>query len=247
MALKRLLLIFIMTINCGLVAMAQSVRTTVRRYKITENSVVKDSAGVLYPFALWQKMMQSGDYELRPIDPANDSTAFLIHKSDRKVKIIHGASDDNAMSLLPKPPESMFFTTGEKIGSFSANDINGNKIKLSELKGKVVVLNFWFIGCPPCRMEIPELNKIALKYSSDPNIIFIAVALDYKYDIKQFIKDNPFAYHIIDDGRIYANLYKITLYPTNVILDKEGRVRFHASGYTTNTPYWIEKTIDELK
>ena len=227
--------------------MAQSVRTTVRRYKITENTVVKDSSGMLYPFPVWQKLMRSGEYVLRPVDPANDSTAFLISKASEQEKMFQDAANKNAMSLMPKPSESMFFTTGEKISSFRANDINGNKIKLSELEGKVVVLNFWFIGCPPCRMEIPELNKIALKYSNDPNIVFIAIALDYKYDIKQFIKDNPFDYHIIDDGRMYANLYKITLYPTNVILDKEGRVRFHASGYATNTPYWIEKTIDELK
>lgn len=246
--MKRLFLLCIINLVCSLSIMAQSgSNKVVKSFKITQSSVVKDSAGMLYPFPVWQKLIRSGQYAIRPIDPANDSTAFLIYKATKREMVANETARNNAIAAMPKPGESVFFKLGEKIESFTARDINGEKIKLKELAGKVVVLNFWFIGCPPCRQEIPELNNIALKYRNDPNVVFIAIALDDKYDIKQFIKDNPFAYHIIDDGRMYANLYKINLYPTNVILDREGKVRFHASGYGPNTPYWITKTIEELK
>lgn len=236
--MKRLLVLCIISLAVTLATRAQSGRNNVvRRLTITQNSIVKDSAGIVYPYSVWQKLMLSGGYALRPIHPANDSTAFLIYKVNKQGRAIS----------VSQPGQSVFFKTGEKIEPFSARDINGNTIKLKELVGKVVVINFWFIGCQPCRMEIPELNKIALKYTNDPNVIFIAIALDDKHDIKQFIKDNPFAYHIIDDGRIYANLYKINLYPTNVILDKEGKVRFDASGYTSDMPNLINKIIEELK
>lgn len=216
------------------------VTVTTHRTQLDANTVVKDSAGVVYPYSEWHNLVLSGNYLLRAINPHSDSTAFVLYKlSEREM---------NARALhKPKPAESPYFTTGEGIASFSAHDINGNKIKLKDLLGKVVVLNFWFIGCPPCRMEIPELNKIALQFANDPNIVFVAIALDYKSDIKKFIKDNPFEYHIVDDGRMYADLYKIRSYPTNVILDKEGKVRFHTSGYGPYTAFWIKKAIEEVR
>jgi thiol-disulfide isomerase/thioredoxin len=149
------------------------------------------------------------------------------------------------VSRMPRPKESKFFTDGEKLDLFNVRDINGNKVDLKKAAGKVIVLNFWFIGCPPCRQEIPELNKLALQYANNPNVIFLAICLDQDYQIFDFLKTSPFAYHIVDRGQYYADQFKINLYPTNVVLDKEGKVRFHASGYTTGTPYWIGKTIDE--
>ena len=157
------------------------------------------------------------------------------------------STDDQRYSRMPRPAESPFFMKGQELQSFSASDINGQKIKLNDLAGKVVVLNFWFIGCPPCRMEIPELNKIASKYANDPDVVFVAIGLDDKSDIRQFVKNNPFGYHLVDDGKDYARLYKINLFPTNVVLDKAGKVMFHSSGYAMNTPYWINKTIAEAR
>ena len=108
------------------------------------------------------------------------------------------------------------------------------------------MLNFWFIGCPPCMQEIPELNKIVDKYANNPNVVFLAIGLDGRYDIKQFLKTNPYNFDIIDDGRYYANLYNVTLYPTTVILDKAGKVMFNTVSFGPNSTYWITKTIDGL-
>lgn len=202
--------------------------------------LVIDSSGMRYPYVIWKKMLSTGDYKLITVNQHTDSIAYVLAKLTESEK-------DNRYGRMPKPAESPFFIAGQKISSFSASDINGNKIKLKDLAGKVVVLNFWFIGCPPCRMEIPELNKIAIKYAKDPNVVFAAIALDGVRDIKEFVKTNPFGYHLIDDGQDYANLYKIHLFPTNIVLDKEGKVLFHSSGYALNTPYWITKSIEEAK
>jgi len=237
--MKKGFLLFVIVAVFNLVAYAQK-KAAKPSQRLNENSIVKDSSGMQYPYIIWQKLVSSGDYTIKTIYPHTDSIAFLLIKLDDEQK-------NKRYSRMPKPEQSTFFTRGQKLQSFSATDINGNKIKLNELAGKVVVLNFWFIGCPPCRMEIPELNKIAVRYAHDPGVVFVAIALDQKYDIKQYIKDNPFGYHIIDDGGMYAGMYKINLFPTNVVLDKEGKVLFHASGYTINTPYWIGKTIEEAK
>ena len=209
-------------------------------YKVDSNSVVKDSAGVRYSYADWHKLTVTGNYRLKVINPGRDSTVeFTLVKIDEETKA-------RIRSMLSKPGESGYIKTGKKLELFSAKDIEGYKIRPKDLEGKVVVLNFWFIKCPPCLDEIPELNKIALSYANNPNIVFIAVALDEKDDLKKFLKDHPFAYHIVDEGKEIAAKYEIKNYPTSVILDKEGKVKFHTIGYGPYTLEGFIKTIEEV-
>jgi len=87
---------------------------------------------------------------------------------------------------MPKPRESPYFSTGKKISLFKSTDINNKKINLKDEKGKIIVLNFWFIDCAPCRMEMPDLNDLVEKYKGNDSVLFIAVALDTRSDIKDF-------------------------------------------------------------
>lgn len=148
---------------------------------------------------------------------------------------------------MPRPAESPFFTTGQVIKPFKFKDINGKKIEPKDWAGKTLVFNFWFINCPPCRAEIPELNRLALKYKDDPDVLFVGFALDDSYDIKQFIKKTPFGYRLISDARGFAKEFKVAAYPTNVVIDKEGKVRLHYVSAPFNGGYWIDKTIQESK
>ncbi|MDB5090102.1 MAG: Peroxiredoxin, partial [Mucilaginibacter sp.] len=220
--MKKSFFLFIALIAFTLATNAQVSNSITRGpHKVDSNSVVKDSAGVRYSYADWRKLIVTGNYRLKVINPGRDSTVeFTLVKIDEETKA-------RIRSMRPKPDESGYIKNGEKLELFSAKDIEGYKIRPKDLEGKVVVLNFWFIKCPPCQDEIPELNKIALSYANNPNIVFIAVALDEKDDLKKFLKDNPFAYHIVDDGREIASSYEIKTYPTSIILDKEGKVKLH--------------------
>ncbi|MES2278589.1 MAG: TlpA disulfide reductase family protein [Bacteroidota bacterium] len=213
-------------------------QTPTRRITVNEASIVKDSSGYQYPFIIWQKLSASGDYWIRPIDPRKEDTEFLLVKYTEQQKA-------DRLSKMPRPADSKFFATGEAIRPFKIKDVNGKKIEAKDWAGKTVVLNFWFIGCPPCRAEIPDLNKLALKYKDNPNVIFIAVALDEGYEVADFVKKNPLAYHLAYDGRSIAGLFNINLYPTNVVVDKQGKVQLHYSGGYMNGPYWLDKTIQE--
>jgi len=148
---------------------------------------------------------------------------------------------------MPKPKESNFFRTGGSFSHFKTTDINGNKINTKSLAGKIIVLNFWFINCPPCRMEMPELSKLSTTFKSDSSIVFLAIALDKKYDIEQFLDGSGFGYTIIDNGKFITDQYRINSYPTNVIVDQNGKVYFHSSGLSIGTVYWLQKSIQELK
>ncbi|MBS1628003.1 MAG: TlpA family protein disulfide reductase [Bacteroidetes bacterium] len=210
---------------------------------VNDKSIIKDSSGMVYPYSIWVKLMQTNQYGLRPVNAKDVKTEFIIYKLSEKQL----ASRDALTSKLPMPAESRFFRTGDKIHPFKDKDIEGNKLSIKDLKGKIVVLNFWFVACPPCKAEIPDLNRIVDKYKDNTDVVFIAIALDDAYAINEFLKTTPFKYHIIDNGRYIANgNYGITSYPTHVVIDKEGIIRFHTTGLGSGTVSWINKTIENL-
>lgn len=214
---------------------AQAPPTNIR---LNASSIVKDSSGMVYPYAIWQKLLQTGEYSLRIIDSKADPVEFLLIRLSESEKI---ARDER----MPKPNESKFFRTGNLISSAKLVTMDGKKYVLKDLKGKVVVLNFWFINCPPCRMEIPHLNNMVDGFKDRDDVIFLAVALDQSYELKDFLKEMPFQYGIVDGGSYVASQYGINLFPTHVVIDKEGKVIFHTSGYGTGTVPWLKKAINE--
>ena len=83
-------------------------------------------------------------------------------------------------------PNEFFFVsadciTGAQVPEFEARSIDGRKINSELLKGKVTILNFWFIACPPCVAEIPGFNAIVEKFGTD-QINYIAIGRDNKKD-----------------------------------------------------------------
>lgn len=182
----------------------------------------------------------TGRYKLKAEKPGDPASAFIIVR-------LGDEEYEKRMADLPKPKESKYFKTGSPFSYFKATDLEGNKFSSKNLKDKILVLNFWFINCPPCKLEIPELNKLVEQYKNDSTVVFIAVALDEEYQLKKFLKTSPFFYSIIDNGRFLAQKYSITSFPTNVIIDKNGTIAFHSTGLSMSTAYWINKIIAELK
>lgn len=208
--------------------------------KIDENTVFLDSAGKKMKTDEWRLMLMSGNYTVKRVNPADSTSAYTLTKLNALQKEI-------MLMNMPKPPESPYFNTGGVLDMFSDKAIDGYSFNRKTLKGKIVVLNFWFVDCPPCRAEIPELNKIVEAYKDNPDVVFIAAALDYKGDINKFTKNTPFNYHLVADSRYWTTKWGIRTFPTNVIIDGDGIVRFHTSGFGPATAHWIKKTLDEIK
>jgi thiol-disulfide isomerase/thioredoxin len=209
-------------------------------YNVSQTSIVKDTAGQSYVYKDWLNMLVSWEYDIKPSDPGNNQTSFLLVRISKE-------EQQRRLGQSARPPESNAFKTGKKISAFKARDMHGVEFDSKELKGKIVVLNFWFIKCPPCQMERPYLNELVKEYAANDNIVFIAIALDNKASLDSFLKENPFDYHVIPDGRAIANENKVEGYPTHVILDKEGKIVFSGVSYNAVTGYWMRKTIEEIK
>lgn len=140
-------------------------------------------------------------------------------------------------------------TTGDKKGtaapSFIAKNMNSDRLDLNEMKGSIVVLNFWFIGCKPCQVEIPELNELVEKYKNQ-NVKFVAFALDDKAAIEKFLNRKAFHYDIVPSARNVAQTYRVSSYPSHFVLDKEGNIQFFQAGYNGVLSKIIDKKIEEL-
>ncbi|MEQ9423071.1 MAG: TlpA disulfide reductase family protein [Cyclobacteriaceae bacterium] len=117
----------------------------------------------------------------------------------------------------------------EAAPKFEVNDLNENEWNLGELKGMVVVLNFWFIGCKPCIIEMPKLNELVAAFT-DQEVVFLAFALDNKSQLTNFLEKRQFDYQIIPDGMKIASDYQVKAYPTHFIIDQEGSIVYRQSG-----------------
>lgn len=209
-------------------------------YKVTNESVVKDTTEKVYTYGEWTKLFYSGEYSLGPINPNDNKTAFLIIKMTEQERMSY-------FSDSRKPEETPFFKTGTRLNFFKGKDINDSLINTENLVGKILVINFWFINCPPCRAEIPLLNKLVSFYADDTSIVFISIALEPKNDLKDFLKKIPFDYRIIYNGKKLAWKYNVEAYPTNLIVNREGIIAYHSSMSGPIPDYWMRRTIEEIK
>jgi len=206
--------------------------------KLDQNAQVKDLEGVEYPYNIWNKLLQGGKYGFKLTDRSNPSVPiFLIYKlTEEEIEARN--------NKLPKPRDSGSFKDGDVFKPFNFRDSENKKFKAEDLVGKVIVLNFWFINCPPCRQEIPDLNELVKTYK-DKEVIFIALALDSWTEIDEFFSKTPFNYHIIPDSKYTAARYNVTAYPTHVVIDKSNNVIFQTAGLASNTIHWVKKSIDQ--
>lgn len=133
---------------------------------------------------------------------------------------------------------------GEKVKTFKDISIEQEKIDTKKIIEDVIVYNFWFTSCAPCKAEIPKLNELKEKYK-DKNVRFISIALDPEYKINTFLKAFPFNYEIIPEGRWIADMFGITAYPTNIIVDKKGIIQFYEIGYKSDITERMTSTLDE--
>ncbi|MBN1273521.1 MAG: redoxin domain-containing protein [Candidatus Aminicenantes bacterium] len=133
----------------------------------------------------------------------------------------------------------------EPAPDFEVTSLDGQKLHLADLKGKVVVLNFWFIGCAPCRVEIPGLNKLTEEFK-DEKVVFIAFAMDPAEALEKYLKDHPFTYKIIPDASKTASIYKVEAFPTHVIIDKQGKIAYRLVGGSPDRHEQLRPLIKNL-
>ncbi len=172
---------------------------------------------------------------------------YMDKNKEIKVAVLRMITEDE--KKMRKEMKAQMSGKSEAIGtdafSFSATDINGNEYSLNSLKGKIIVMNFWFVECKPCVMEMPELNKLVENYKNK-DVVFLGFATNDKAKIDSFLKKKNFSYNIIPSSKKIAAEYKVSGYPTHIIIDENSKIVYSTSGLSSTTISDIEKTIESL-
>lgn len=134
---------------------------------------------------------------------------------------------------------------GTTISELELKDLNGVIHNLETLKGKVIVLNFWFTQCKPCVAEFPDLNELKAKFDSE-KVVFFAVSWNDISTINTFMKNRQLDYTIIPNGNKIIDYFKIPHYPYNVIIDQKGTIEYIDETMSLNIFKKMENKIKKL-
>ncbi|MBL7165624.1 MAG: TlpA family protein disulfide reductase [Dehalococcoidales bacterium] len=127
---------------------------------------------------------------------------------------------------------------------FTLKDLDGNTVRLSDLRGKVVFLNFWATWCPPCRAEMPDIEKVHRKYK-DQDVVVLGIDLrESASTVRRFVEDGGYTWAFLLDTTGYVgSIYRVSAIPTSYFVDKKGIIRAVAIGGMTGAT--IEANLAE--
>lgn len=116
---------------------------------------------------------------------------------------------------------------GQSVGNFSLEDLDGNLVGLSDYKGKTVLINAWATWCPPCRAEMPDLERYYQNHAEDGFVILAINAGDSREDAQGFVTSNHLSFPVLldQDLEVLQGL-GISGFPTSILIDSNGIVQY---------------------
>ena len=114
---------------------------------------------------------------------------------------------------------------------FTLTGVDGTRLKMSSLRGKVVVMDFWATWCGPCRVQHPLYDKVKEKYRNHDDVVFLAIDVDEDHSlVPQFLATNRWSYNsYFEDG--LSALLKVSSIPTTIVVGEDGSVVSRMTGF----------------
>ncbi len=135
-----------------------------------------------------------------------------------------------SLSLSPTPPSTGPYP-GQQAPDFSLVDLNGKPIRLSDLRGRPVILHFWATWCPICRQETPALEAVNQRYRSHGVVLMGINVRERPENVQEFARSSRLTFPVlIDSDGSVAGRYQVTGIPTTLVIDSSGVVRFRHVG-----------------
>ena len=137
---------------------------------------------------------------------------------------------------------------------FTLTDVNGKRVSLEELKGKVVLVDFWATWCGPCKASFPAMQQALNRFKDDPNVQFLFIHTWERGDstpaqnAKKFIEEKKYSFQVPMDLKDpvtgvnkVVDSYKVTGIPTKFVIDRNGNIRFRFTGFNAGEDAAVEE------
>jgi len=147
-------------------------------------------------------------------------------------------------TVMEQVSEHKNLETGTIAPAFTVTNLNTNKIvTLNDLKGKVVLLDFWYLSCMPCKILTPKIQKLYEKFSGkDVVVIGINPIDNSSNNIKAFLAKKMITFPQYYKAGNLAKAYKLYAYPTTMVIGKDGKIKLLEIGLSDD----IEKRLEEM-
>jgi peroxiredoxin len=168
-----------------------------------------------------------------------------MHNSiDRRALV--AASVASALTALTGPAQAAL-APATAAPDFTLKSAAGGNLRLSEQRGRVVLVNFWATWCGPCKVEMPHLNRLYEKYRSAGFVLLgVNVDDDPKAAVALAARLGVTFPVLFDAGKLVSKLYLLDSMPFTVLIDRDGRVRRLHRGYRDGMEVTYEQQIREL-
>ncbi len=195
------------------------------------------SVGFMQELTEQQALLTRIKEEARPVYGSRDAQIpfekFLNEKLDAFDKVLIADAMSKAKSNKPAP-------------DFNLTSVSGSKTKLSGLRGKVVLLNFWDTTCKPCRAEYPHLQKIQDEFKSKGLSVLMINLDEDTTKVRPFAEKYGFAARVLLKDDTIQRAYGIGAIPHTVIVDGSGIIRFNEVGFNLDTPEVFRAEVTSL-
>ena len=236
-----------------------SKESTQKPLKITNGIVFKDAQGKILSDTEKDSLVQYMEniQALRRYDQENNNTEYILFQKYEDLRgfipddTIENLIEENRLrrsggqgAVLNKRINDQWKDKPLPEGNF-LQMIDGSVKSFSDYKGKLLVINFWYINCGPCIIEMPYLNDLVNKYQNE-DVQFLALSFDTVLDIKSFLQKTEFIY---EHGSISRSLmYDFTpVSPGHFIVDKDGIIRDIIIGAPRNTEIIFDKLVNLIE
>jgi thiol-disulfide isomerase/thioredoxin len=164
-----------------------------------------------------------------------------------RMNILRNAALALSLTLSSMTGTAFALDAGQAAPEISLKDLSGKPVKLSDLKGKVVLVDFWASWCAPCRESFPVLDKLNKAYK-EKGFVVLGINIDNDPAAAQkFLKDLPVSFTVANDqGKAVAKAYAPPTMPSSYLIDKQGKVHVVHAGFKASDAQKLEAEIKQL-